>query len=43
MHDPAMWKYLNEFLGTAILVLLGDGVVAGVLLKHSKAENVAGW
>ncbi len=42
MHDPAMWKYLNEFLGTAILVLLGDGVVAGVLLKHSKAEG-GGW
>src|ERR1700730_14577648 len=25
-----------------ILILLGDGVVAGVLLKKSKAEN-AGW
>ena len=33
---------LGEFLGTAILVLLGDGVVAGVLLKGSKGEN-AGW
>src|SRR4051812_12627987 len=32
----------GEFLGTAILVLLGDGIVAGVLLKRSKAEN-AGW
>ena len=32
----------GEFLGTAILVLLGDGVVAGVLLARSKAEN-AGW
>ena len=33
---------LGEFLGTAILILLGDGVVAGVLLKGSKSEN-AGW
>jgi glycerol uptake facilitator protein len=33
---------LGEFLGTAILILLGDGVVAGVLLKGSKGEN-AGW
>ncbi len=33
---------LGEFLGTAILVLLGDGVVAAVLLKHSKAEG-SGW
>ena len=34
--------FLGEFLGTMILVLLGDGVVAGVLLKHSKAEG-SGW
>jgi glycerol uptake facilitator protein len=33
---------LGEFLGTMILVLLGDGVVAGVLLARSKAHN-AGW
>lgn len=33
---------LGEFVGTLILVLLGDGVVAGVLLKQSKGEN-AGW
>jgi glycerol uptake facilitator protein len=33
---------LGEFVGTFILVLLGDGVVAGVLLKGSKSEN-AGW
>ena len=31
-----------EVIGTAILVLLGNGVVAGVLLSQSKAEN-AGW
>jgi glycerol uptake facilitator protein len=33
---------LGEFLGTMILVLLGDGVVAAVLLKRSKAES-GGW
>ena len=32
----------GEFVGTFILILLGDGVVAGVLLKGSKGEN-AGW
>ena len=34
--------WLGEFLGTLILILLGDGVVAGVLLKRSKAEG-GGW
>lgn len=34
--------WLGEFLGTMILVLLGDGVVAAVLLKRSKAEG-SGW
>ncbi len=34
--------FLAEFIGTLILILLGDGVVAGVLLRSSKAEN-AGW
>jgi glycerol uptake facilitator protein len=34
--------FTSELVGTAILILLGDGVVAGVLLAHSKAEN-AGW
>jgi glycerol uptake facilitator protein len=29
-------------MGTAVLILLGDGVVANVLLKRSKAEG-AGW
>ena len=33
---------LGEFLGTMILLLLGDGVVAAVLLKRSKAEG-SGW
>src|SRR5467141_4384124 len=33
---------VGEFLGTLVLILLGNGVVAGVLLKRSKAEG-AGW
>lgn len=37
-----MQNYLAEFIGTALLILLGDGVVAGVLLRYSKAEN-GGW
>ena len=31
-----------EVIGTAILILLGNGVVAGVLLNQSKAQN-SGW
>jgi glycerol uptake facilitator protein len=37
-----MTDFLGEFLGTMILILFGDGVVAGVLLGRSKAQN-AGW
>src|SRR2546421_5865901 len=33
---------LGEFMGTLVMILLGDGVVAGVLLKRSKAEG-GGW
>jgi glycerol uptake facilitator protein len=34
--------FFGEFMGTLILILMGNGVVANVLLKGSKAEN-AGW
>jgi glycerol uptake facilitator protein len=34
--------FFGEFMGTLVLVLLGNGVVAGVLLKRSKAEG-SGW
>lgn len=37
-----MSPYLAEFVGTALLVLFGDGVVAGVVLNKSKAQN-GGW
>jgi glycerol uptake facilitator protein len=33
---------VGEFVGTFIMILLGDGVVAGCLLKRTKAEG-AGW
>ncbi|GJM28102.1 MAG: glycerol uptake facilitator protein [Cyclobacteriaceae bacterium] len=37
-----MTQFLGELLGTMLLILLGNGVVAGVLLKGSKSEN-SGW
>ena len=42
MDDVVFTKSLFEFIGTAILVLFGDGVVASNLLKKSKGEN-GGW
>jgi glycerol uptake facilitator protein len=38
MHGPLF----GEFMGTLVLILLGEGVVANVLLKKSKGEN-SGW
>jgi glycerol uptake facilitator protein len=35
-------KCIGEFMGTAMLILLGDGVVATALLKRSKGEG-GGW
>lgn len=37
-----MQTYLAEVIGTMILILLGDGVVANVLLERSKGQN-SGW
>ena len=37
-----MNEFLAEAFGTMLLVLLGDGVVANVLLNKSKGQN-AGW
>ena len=37
-----MSPFIAEFLGTMLLVLLGDGVVANVLLKDTKGNN-GGW
>ncbi|GMA46908.1 hypothetical protein GCM10025857_61540 [Alicyclobacillus contaminans] len=35
-------QIFSEFLGTAILVLLGDGVVAGVNLKKVRQKALVG-
>jgi len=37
-----MSEFVAEFMGTMILVLLGDGVVANVCLKGTKG-NAGGW
>jgi glycerol uptake facilitator protein len=37
-----MHPYLAEFLGTALLILLGDGVVANVVLPRTKG-HASGW
>ncbi len=37
-----MTPFLAEFVGTAILILLGDGVVANVVLNKTKG-NSSGW
>lgn len=42
MEMTLFTKCVFEFLGTLILVLLGDGVCAGCTLEKSKAKN-AGW
>ena len=38
MHGPIF----GEFMGTMVLILLGDGVVANVLLNKSKGQS-SGW
>ena len=37
-----MNAFLAEFLGTMILVILGNGVVANVVLNRTKGNN-GGW
>ena len=37
-----MNAYLFEFIGTAMLILLGNGVVANLVLKDTKGSNL-GW
>jgi glycerol uptake facilitator protein len=37
-----MSPYVAEFIGTAMLILLGNGVVANVVLPRTKGHN-AGW
>ena len=35
-------KFFGEFMGTMVLILMGNGAVANMLLKRSKGEG-AGW
>jgi glycerol uptake facilitator protein len=42
LHFPTLGIIPSEIIGTALLILLGDGVVAAVLLNKSKAQN-SGW
>src|SRR2546428_11825672 len=45
-EPPLRHALLGEFLGTAILVLLGDGVVASVVLLGKQADWIVittGW
>src|ERR1700736_6880995 len=37
-----MHPFLGEFIGTALLIILGDGVVANVVLNKTKGNN-SGW
>ena len=37
-----MSPFLGEFIGTALLIILGDGVVANVVLNRTKGNN-SGW
>lgn len=34
-----MSPYVAEFIGTALLILLGNGVVANVVLPRTKGNN----
>ncbi|MDK2829617.1 MAG: glycerol uptake facilitator protein, partial [Clostridium butyricum] len=38
MEISVLGKILSEFFGTMILVLLGDGVVANVVLNKTKGQ-----
>lgn len=41
-YEVAMTIFWGEFIGTLLLILLGNGSVANVLLKKSKGE-ASGW
>ncbi|WP_073298119.1 MIP/aquaporin family protein [Atopostipes suicloacalis] len=42
MDTTMAQQILGEFIGTLVLILLGDGVVAADVLKKTKSEN-SGW
>src|SRR6187401_1867383 len=37
-----MSPFIGEFIGTMLLIIMGDGVVANVVLNRSKGNN-SGW
>src|SRR6185436_4153583 len=37
-----MSPFLGEFIGTMLLIIMGDGVVANVVLNKTKGQN-SGW
>ncbi len=41
-HYIIMSSFIGEFIGTALLIVLGDGVVANVILNRTKGHN-SGW
>src|SRR5208283_1183080 len=41
-HTEMTSPLRGEFMGTLVLILLGNGCVANVVLKHSKAHG-SGW
>src|SRR5882724_10508744 len=41
-HSSPMPPFLAEVLGTMLLIILGDGVVANVVLNKTKGQN-SGW
>ena len=41
-YHPRVHPYLAEFIGTTILILLGNGVVANVVLARTKGHD-SGW
>ena len=42
MYNHVLTPFFGEFMGTLIVILMGEGTNAAVLLKTSKAEN-SGW
>src|ERR1044072_5972537 len=42
LYSAPMQTYVAEVIGTMILILLGDGVVANVVLERTKGQN-SGW
>ena len=42
LNTLIMSPFLGEFIGTALLIIMGGGVVANVVLSKTKGQN-SGW